>query len=77
MKLSGICCVTITGGVVAGKRESTTRMASTPPVDAPIAINFLADCAVDFALCDNTVGAAASERLEDKRGLELAAVFTF
>ena len=37
VKPAGICWVTTTAGLSAGKSHSTTRSASTPPVEAPMA----------------------------------------
>jgi hypothetical protein len=36
-----MCCTTTIGGEFSGIRHNTSLIASTPPVDAPIAINFL------------------------------------
>lgn len=38
VKPAGMCWVITTPGVSAGKFFTTSRMASVPPVDAPIAI---------------------------------------
>ncbi len=40
VKLSGICCVIRVGGELKGSRVTICFIASTPPVEAPIAMTF-------------------------------------
>jgi hypothetical protein len=55
VKPGGMCCVIITAGASAGRRTSTSRVASVPPVEAPMKMIF----SVDSRPIDVGAGAAA------------------
>ena len=58
-----MCCTITVPGALAGNRISTSRMASVPPVDAPMAIILCVVWAIDIVAGLGAAAAGVSQRL--------------